>query len=158
MNEKKRKNVVEEAEMEPADIPAPVAKNYTLRGAQQAIERREAAVEKREQKILKLQAENNADRKLIKQLNDVCAEIRQQELMQRVKQLSSSGNEMTTERINKLLDFFEQAGDALTGLSLKQLIAMLQGSTEQAQELAEEAKVIYSENTGDTASDESVKI
>jgi dissimilatory sulfite reductase (desulfoviridin) alpha/beta subunit len=155
MNEKKRKNVVEEAEMEPADIPVPVAKNYTLRGAQQAIERREAAVEKREQKILKLQAENNADRKLIKQLNDVCAEIRQQELMQRVKQLSSSGNEMTTERINKLLDFFEQAGDALTGLSLKQLIAMLQGSPEQAQELAEEAKVIYSENTGDTASDES---
>ncbi len=155
MNEKKRKNVVEEAEMEPADIPAPVAKNYTLRGAQQAIERREAAVAKREQKILKLQAENNADRKLIKQLNDVCAEIRQQELMQRVKQLSSSGNEMTTERINKLLDFFEQAGDALTGLSLKQLIAMLQGSPEQAQELAEEAKVIYSENTGDTASDES---
>ena len=155
MNEKKRKNVVEEAEMEPAEIPAPVAKNYTLRGAQQAIERREAAVAKREQKILKLQAENNADRKLIKQLNDVCAEIRQQELMQRVKQLSSSGNEMTTERINKLLDFFEQAGDALTGLSLKQLIAMLQGSPEQAQELAEEAKVIYSENTGDTASDES---
>ena len=154
MNEKKRKNVVEEAEMEPADIPAPVAKNYTLRGAQQAIERREAAVAKREQKILKLQAENNADRKLIKQLNDVCAEIRQQELMQRVKQLSSSGNEMTTERINKLLDFFEQAGDALTGLSLKQLIAMLQSSPEQAQELAEEAKVIYSENASDTAADE----
>ena len=70
MNEKKRNHVVEEAEMEPADIPAPVAKNYTLRGAQQAIERREAAVAKREQKILKLQAENNADRKLIKQLND----------------------------------------------------------------------------------------
>ena len=155
MNEKKRKNVVEEAEMEPADIPAPVAKNYTLRGAQQAIERREAAVAKREQKILKLQAENNADRKLIKQLNDVCAEIRQQELMQRVKLLSSSGNEMTTERINKLLDFFEQAGDALTGLSLQQLITMLQGTPEQAQELAEEAKVIYSENTGDTAADES---
>ena len=155
MNEKKRKNVVEEAEMEPADIPAPVAKNYTLRGAQQAIERREAAVAKREQKILKLQAENNADRKLIKQLNDVCAEIRQQELMQRVKLLSSSGNEMTTERINKLLDFFEQAGDALTGLSLEQLITMIQGSPEQAQELAEEAKVIYSENTGDTAADES---
>ncbi len=155
MNEKKRKNVVEEAEMEPADIPAPVAKNYTLRGAQQAIERREAAVAKREQKILKLQAENNADRKLIKQLNDVCAEIRQQELMQRVKLLSSSGNEMTTERINKLLDFFEQAGDALTGLSLEQLITMIQGSPEQAQVLAEEAKVIYSENTGDTAADES---
>lgn len=155
MNEKKRKNVVEEAEMEPADIPAPVAKNYTLRGAQQAIERREAAVEKREQKILKLQAENNADRKLIKQLNDVCAEIRQQELIQRVKLLSSSGNEMTTERINKLLDFFEQAGDALTGLSLEQLITMIQGSPEQAQELAEEAKVIYSENTGDTAANES---
>ena len=155
MNEKKRNHVVEEAEMEPADIPAPVAKNYTLRGAQQAIERREAAVAKREQKILKLQAENNADRKLIKQLNDVCSEIRQQELMQRVKLLSSSGNEMTTERINKLLDFFEQAGDALTGLSLQQLITMLQGSPEQAQELAEEAKVIYSENTGDTAVDES---
>ena len=155
MNEKKRNHVVEEAEMEPADIPAPVAKNYTLRGAQQAIERREAAVAKREQKILKLQAENNADRKLIKQLNDVCAEIRQQELMQRVKLLSSSGNEMTTERINKLLDFFEQAGDALTGLSLQQLITMLQGTPEQAQELAEEAKVIYSENTGDTASGES---
>lgn len=155
MNEKKRNHVVEEAEMEPADIPAPVAKNYTLRGAQQAIERREAAVAKREQKILKLQAENNADRKLIKQLNDVCSEIRQQELMQRVKLLSSSGNEMTTERINKLLDFFEQAGDALTGLSLQQLITMLQGTPEQAQELAEEAKVIYSENTGDTASDES---
>ena len=155
MNEKKRNPVVEEAEMEPADIPAPVAKNYTLRGAQQAIERREAAVAKREQKILKLQAENNADRKLIKQLNDVCSEIRQQELMQRVKLLSSSGNEMTTERINKLLDFFEQAGDALTGLSLQQLITMLQGTPEQAQELAEEAKVIYSENTGDTASGES---
>ena len=155
MNEKKRNHVDEEAEMEPADIPAPVAKNYTLRGAQQAIERREAAVAKREQKILKLQAENNADRKLIKQLNDVCAEIRQQELMQRVKLLSSSGNEMTTERINKLLDFFEQAGDALTGLSLEQLITMLQGTPEQAQELAEEAKVIYSENTGDTAADES---
>ncbi|MBQ9907386.1 MAG: hypothetical protein IJM46_11520 [Oscillospiraceae bacterium] len=156
MNEKKRNHVVEEAEMEPADIPAPVAKNYTLRGAQQAIERREAAVAKREQKILKLQAENNADRKLIKQLNDVCAEIRQQELMQRVKLLSSSGNEMTTERINKLLDFFEQAGDALTGLSLEQLINMLQGTPEQAQELAEEAKVIYSENTGDTVSNNSV--
>ncbi|HAG13733.1 MAG TPA: hypothetical protein DCG49_07715 [Ruminococcus sp.] len=155
MNEKKRNHVVEEAEKEPADIPAPVAKNYTLRGAQQAIERRKAAVAKREQKILKLQAENNADRKLIKQLNDVCAEIRQQELMQRVKLLSSSGNEMTTERINKLLDFFEQAGDALTGLSLQQLITMLQGTPEQAQELAEEAKVIYSENTGDTAADES---
>ena len=155
MNEKKRNHVVEEAEMEPADIPAPVAKNYTLRGAQLAIERREAAVAKREQKILKLQAENNADRKLIKQLNDVCSEIRQQELMQRVKLLSSSGNEMTTERINKLLDFFEQAGDALTGLSLQQLITMLQGTPEQAQELAEEAKVIYSENTGDTAADES---
>ena len=155
MNEKKRNHVVEEAEMEPADIPAPVAKNYTLRGAQQAIERREAAVAKREQKILKLQAENNEDRRLIKQLNDVCSEIRQQELMQRVKLLSSSGNEMTTERINKLQDFFEQAGDALTGLSLQQLITMLQGTPEQAQELAEEAKVIYSENTGDTAADES---
>ena len=155
MNEKKRNHVVEEAEMEPADIPVPVAKNYTLRGALQAIERREAAVAKREQKILKLQAENNTDRRLIKQLNDVCAEIRQQELKQRVKLLSSSGNEMTTERINKLLDFFEQAGDALTGLSLQQLITMLQGTPEQAQELAEEAKVIYSENTGDTAADES---
>ena len=155
MNEKKRNHVVEEAEMEPADIPAPVAKNYTLRGAQQAIERREAAVAKREQKILKLQAENNADRKLIKQLNDVCAEIRQQELMQRVKLLSSSGNEMTTERINKLLDFFEQAGDALTGLSLEQLITILQGTPEQAQELAEEAQVVYSENTGLPAVDDS---
>lgn len=155
MNEKKRNHVVEEAEMEPADIPAPVAKNYTLRGAQQAIERREAAVAKREQKILKLQAENNADRKLIKQLNDVCAEILQQELMQRVKLLSSSGNEMTTERINKLLDFFEQAGDALTGLSLQQLITMLQGTPEQAQELAEEAQVVYSENTGLPAVDDS---
>ena len=155
MNEKKSNHVVEEAEMEPADIPAPVAKKYTLRGAQQAIERREAAVAKREQKILKLQAENNADRKLIKQLNDVCSEIRQQELMQRVKLLSSSGNEMTTERINKLLDFFEQAGDALTGLSLQQLITMLQGTPEQAQELAEEAKVIYSENTGQPAADDS---
>ena len=37
--------------------------------------------------------------------------------MQRVKLLSSSGNEMTTERINKLLDFFEQAGDAAAGES-----------------------------------------
>ena len=155
MNEKKRNHVVEEAEMEPADIPAPVAKNYTLRGAQQAIERREAAVAKREQKILKLQAENNADRKLIKQLNDVCAEIRQQELMQRVKLLSSSGNEMTTERINKLLDFFEQAGDALTGLSLEQLLGMLQGSPELAQELAEEARAVYSENTGQPTADDS---
>ena len=155
MNEKKRNHVVEEAEMEPADIPAPVAKNYTLRGAQQAIERREAAVAKREQKILKLQAENNADRKLIKQLNDVCSEIRQQELMQRVKLLSSSGNEMTTERINKLLDFFEQAGDALTGLSLEQLLGMLQGSPELAQELAEEAQAVYSENTGQPTADDS---
>ena len=47
------------------------------------------------------------------------------------------------------------AGEALTGLSLEQLITMLQGSPEQAQELAEEAKAIYSENTGDTAADES---
>ena len=155
MNEKKRNHVVEEAEMEPADIPAPVAKNYTLRGALQAIERREAAVAKREQKLLKLQAENNADRKLIKQLNDVCSEIRQQELMQRVKLLSSSGNEMTTERINKLLDFFEQAGDALTGLSLEQLLGMLQGSPELAQELAEEARAVYSENTGQPTADDS---
>lgn len=155
MNEKKRNHVVEEAEMEPADIPAPVAKNYTLRGAQQAIERREAAVAKREQKILKLQAENNADRKLIKQLNDVCSEIRQQELMQRVKIMSDSGNEMTTDRINKLLDFFERAGDSLTCLSVDQLLGMLQGSSEQAQELAEEANVIYSENTCDTVTDDS---
>ena len=59
---------------------------------------------------------------------------------------------MTTERINKLLDFFEQAGDVLTGLSLEQLITMLQGSPEQAQELAEEAKVTYSEYTVDSAS------
>ena len=147
MNEKKRNHVVEEAEMEPADIPAPVAKNYTLRGAQQAIERREAAVEKREQKILKLRAENNADRKLIKQLEDVCAELRQQELMQRMKNMSDSGNEMTTDRINKLLDFFERAGDSLTCLSVDQLIGMLRGSPEQAQELAEKAQAVYSENT-----------
>ena len=72
-----------------------------------------------------------------------------------MKLMISSGNEMTTDRINKLLDFFEQSVDALTGLSLEQLITMLQGSPEQAQEPAEEAKVIYSENTGDTAPDES---
>ena len=34
-------------------------------------------------------------------------------------------------------------------------ITMLQGSPEQAKELAEEAKFVYSENTGDTAPDES---
>lgn len=155
MNEKKRNHVVEEAEMEPADFPAPVAKNYTLRGALQAIERRKAAVAKREQKILKLRAENNADRKLIKQLEDVCAELRQQELMQRVKIMSGSGNEMTTDRINKLLDFFERAGDALTGISVDQLLGMLEGSPEQAQELAEEAQAVYSENTGKPAADDS---
>ena len=155
MNEKKRNHMVEEAEMEPADIPVPVAKNYTLRGALQAIERRETAVEKREQKILKLRAENNADRKLIKQLEDVCAELRQQELMQRVKIMSDSGNEMTTDRINKLLDFFERAGDSLTGLSVDQLLGMLQGSPEQAQELAEEAKAVYRENIDMPAADDS---
>lgn len=155
MNEKKRNHVVEEAEMEPANIPAPVAKNYTLRGALQAIERRETAVAKREQKILKLRAENNADRKLIKQLEDVCAELRQQELMQRVKIMSDSGNEITTDRINKLLDFFERAGDALTGISVDQLLGMLQGSPELAQELAEEAQAVYSENTGQPTADDS---
>ena len=72
-----------------------------------------------------------------------------------MKLLISSGNEMTTDRINKLLDFFERAGDALTGISVDQLLGMLQGSPEQAQELAEEAQAVYSENTGDTAPDES---
>ena len=71
-----------------------------------------------------------------------------------MKLLISSGNEMTTDRINKLLDFFERAGDALTGISVDQLLGMLQGSPEQAQELAEEAQAVYSENTGQPATDD----
>ena len=75
--------------------------------------------------------------------------------MQRVKIMSDSGNEMTTDRINKLLDFFERAGDSLTGLSVDQLLGMLQGSPEQAQELAVEAKAVYRENIDMPAADDS---
>lgn len=155
MNEQKqeKRDLVAEAEMQP--IPETDEKKYTLRGALQALEHRQAAVAKRKEKILKLQAENKEDQRMIRKLQTICDELRQGEIMRRIGQICGSGNEITTERINKLLDFCELAGDALSEVSAEQLVGMLQGSPAQAQELAEEARAKYEKNTSELVSDNS---
>ena len=124
-------------------------KKYSLRGAQQAITRKEAAIQKRAAQITRLRAENKQDAQLIRKLQAHCDELRQAEIVRRVGQLCGSGNEMTTERLNKLLDFCELAGDALSAVSVEQLVGLIQG-TAQSAEVAAAAQEIYDENTADT--------
>ena len=123
-------------------------KKYTLRGALLAIERKKAAVAKRKEKILTLQTENREDQRMIRKLQALCDELRQSEIIRRIGQLCGSGNEMTTARINKLLDFCEQAGDALSEVSTEELVGLLSGSSAQAAAAA--AKKRYDENTAQT--------
>ncbi len=123
-------------------------KKYTLRGALLAIERKKAAVAKRKEKILTLQTENREDQRMIRKLQALCDELRQSEIVRRIGQLCGSGNEMTTARFNKLLDFCEQAGDALSEVSTEELVGLLSGSSAQAAAAA--AKKRYDENTAQT--------
>ena len=156
MNERKKKksDLVDEAEMQPVSVPEPTAKKYTLRGAQQTIAQRRAAIEKREEKILKLKAENKADRELIQKLETICDQLRKGEIVRRIGHLCGPGNALTTERINKLLDFCEQAGDALSAVSAEQLRDLIRGTGAPSAELTVEALEVYDENTGNSESDE----
>ena len=138
MNEAKKQNADFEED----------TKKYSLRGAQQVIARKEAAIQKRAAQITRLRAENKQDAQFIRKLQAHCDELRQAEIVRRVGQLCGSGNEMTTERLNKLLDFCELAGDALSAVSVEQLVDLIQGKIAQPSELAARAQEIYDENTG----------
>ena len=135
------------AKAEPVSAPEPDEKKYSLRGAMLAIERRKAAVAKRKEKILTLRAENSEDLRMIRRLEALCDALRLDEIRQRVGQYCGSGNAMTSANINKLLDFCELVGDALSEVSAEQLAGLFTASSGQVQEIAEEAKKQYDENT-----------
>ena len=156
MNEhkKKKSDLVDEAEMQPVSVPEPTAKKYTLRGAQQTIAQRRAAIEKREEKILKLKAENKADRELIQKLETICDQLRKGEIVRRIGHLCGPGNALATARINKLLDFCEQVGDALPEVSAEQLIGLIRGLGVPPAELTAEAQERYDANTCDSETED----
>lgn len=138
MNEAKKQNADFEED----------TKKYSLRGAQQAIARKEAAIQKRAAQITRLRAENKQDAQFIRKLQAHCDELREAEIVRRVGQLCGSGNEITTDRLNKLLDFCELAGDALSAVSVEQLVGLIQGTAQPAEVVAA-AQEIYDENTAD---------
>lgn len=145
MNAKEKNRIASELEAEAATASESDPRKYSLRGAQQAIARRKAAVQKREAKILTMQAENRADRLEIRKLEALCDELRKGEIVKRIGHLCSAGNEMTTERINKMLDFCALVGDALSDVSVEQLVSMMQGQIGQ-EELAAKAQAQYEQH------------
>ena len=79
MNEaqKKKAELVEEAKQETG--AAGDSRKYSLRGARLAIQRKEAAIQKRSEKITQLQLENQQDREDIRRLKTICAELQARE-------------------------------------------------------------------------------
>ena len=150
--EKKKAELVEEARQETG--AAGDSRKYSLRGARLAIQRKEAAIQKRSEKITQLQLENQQDREDIRRLKTVCAELQAREVKKKIAQMQTKGATVDTDQINRALELLALVGDAVDALSVEQMAQAVQGAASQAQELAEEAQAVYSENTGQPAADD----
>jgi len=145
MNEaqKKKAELVEEARQETG--AAGDARKYSLRGARLAIQRKEAAIQKRSEKITQLQLENQQDREDIRQLKKVCAELQAKEVKKKIAQMQTKGATVETDQINRALELLALIGDAVDALSVEQMAQAVQGAASQAA-IAADAQDTY-ENT-----------
>lgn len=142
MNEaqKKKAELVEEARQETG--AAGDARKYSLRGARLAIQRKEAAIQKRSEKITQLQLENQQDREYIRQLKKVCAELQAKEVKKKITQMQTKGTTVDTDQINRALELLALVGDAVDALSVEQMAQAVQGAASQAA-IAADAQETY---------------
>ena len=109
------------------------------------IEAKEAAIQKRSEKITQLQLENQQDREDIRQLKKVCAELQAQEVKRKTAQMQTKGTTVDTDQINRALELLALVGDAAAALSVEQMAQAVQGAASQAA-IAADAQDTY-ENT-----------
>ena len=143
MNEaqKKKAELVEEARQETG--AAGDARKYSLRGARLAIQRKEAAIQKRSEKITQLQLENQQDKENIRTLRTICAEIQAQEVKRKLTRMQSKGATVETEQINRALELLALVGDAMDAMSVQQMAEAVQGAASHASEIAADAQEAY---------------
>ena len=122
MNEQEKKNeFIEGTKLSNGDLVEAEARKYTLRSARQAIQRKETAIQKRQERITALQLENQEDRGAIRDLEAICIYLQSQEVMKKLAELKTTGSTVDTEQINKALDFLALVGDAFDMLSIQKL-------------------------------------
>ena len=144
MNEQEKKNeFVEGTKLSNGDLVETEAHKYTLRSARQAIQRKETAIQKRQERITALQLENQEDRAAIRDLETICIYLQSQEVMKKLAELKTTGSTVDTEQINKALDFLALVGDAFDMLSIQQLAEVVNGAANHAGALAVEAQEVF---------------
>ena len=138
--EKKKAELVEEAKQETG--AAGDSRKYSLRSARLAIQRKEAAIQKRSEKITQLQLENQQDREDIRALKTVCAELQAQEVKKKIARMQTKGTTVDTDQINRALELLALVGDAAESLSVEQMAQAVQGAASQAA-IAADAQETY---------------
>lgn len=149
--EKKKAELVEEAKQETG--AAGDSRKYSLRSARLAIQRKEAAIQKRSEKITQLQLENQQDREDIRQLKTVCAELQAQEVKKKIARMQTKGATIETDQINRALEFLALVGDAAESLSVEQMAQAVQGAASQAA-IAADAQETYNQGIVSPQTDE----
>ena len=141
--EKKKAEFVEEARLESGAVREDAIQKYTLRSARLAIQRKEAAILKRKEKITRLELDNQEDHEAIRQLETICTQIQAQEVMQKINEINANGATVETEHINRALEFLSLVGDAFESLTVQQMAKAVQGAVGQASEIAVDAQEVY---------------
>ncbi len=149
--EKKKAELVEEAKQETG--AAGDARKYSFRGARLAIQRKEAAIQKRSEKITQLQLENQQDREDIRALKTVCAELQAQEVKKKIARMQTKGTTVDTDQINRALELLALVGDAAAALSVEQMAQAVQGAASQAA-IAADAQETYNQGIVSPQTDE----
>ena len=156
MNEAEKKHeVIEDAKLSNGALVEAEARKYTLRTARQAIQRKETAIQKRQERITALQLENQGERAAIRDLETICIYLQSQEVMKKLDELRTAGSTIETEQINKALEFLTLVGDAFSLLSVQQLAEAVNGAAEQTGALAALAQAQFDEATAPVKSGES---
>lgn len=141
MNEQEKKNeFIEGTKLSNGDLVEAEARKYTLRSARQAIQRKETAIQKRQERITALQLENQEDRGAIRDLEAICIYLQSQEVMKKLAELKTTGSTVDTEQINKALDFLALVGDAFDMLSIQQLAEVVNSAADKTGALAVEVQ------------------
>ena len=141
MNEQEKKNeFIESTKLSNGDLVEAEARKYTLRSARQAIQRKETAIQKRQERITALQLENQEDRGAIRDLEAICIYLQSQEVMKKLAELKTTGSTVDTEQINKALDFLALVGDAFDMLSIQQLAEVVNSAADKTGALAVEVQ------------------
>ena len=115
---------------------------------------RQAAIQKRSEKITQLQLENQQDREDIRQLKKVCAELQAQEVKKKIAQMQTKGATIETNQINRALELLALIGDAAESLSVEQMAQAVQGAASQAA-IAADAQETYENTIGSPIPDDS---